>query len=325
MRNFILSLLLLFSGMCFGQYAIVLHGGAGNGLKPENVSSERQEAINQAVREALQAGASVLDTGGAAEDAVVAVLMVLENHPEFNAGKGAVLTWEGQPSLDASIMRGSDLQAGAISGVSRVKNPIGAALKVLTNSRHVLLSGSGADDFAKSQGLEMVSPDYFITKEKQRSLENFKKRYGATYPADQPFKFGTVGCAVLDENGNLAAGTSTGGMTGKQHGRIGDSPIIGAGTYANNETCAISSTGHGEYFIRYGVAFDIHARMKYLGQNGPNAAATVIHEVLKPAGGDGGVIGLTAEGEVIMEFNTSGMIRGFLKENGESAVMIFGE
>jgi beta-aspartyl-peptidase (threonine type) len=308
------------------QYTIVVHGGAGNGLYPEAVSPQRQSIIKAAVNEALAAGAQVLENGGEATDAVVAVLSILENDTNFNAGRGAVLTYQGAPSLDASIMDGQTLEAGAVSGVQRIKNPIAGALAVLQNSPHVLLSGSGADEFGAAQQLKLVAPEYFITPNRLKGLKKFKANYGAleNWPANDT-KFGTVGCAVLDAKGNLAAGTSTGGMMGKRHGRIGDSPIIGAGTYANNATCAVSCTGHGEYFMRYAVAYDVHARMAYKSQSGGQAAKTIIHSVLKEVNGAGGLIGITASGEIIMEFNTKGMIRGYLKQGEPAFVALFND
>jgi beta-aspartyl-peptidase (threonine type) len=309
---------------CQNKYTIVAHGGAGNGLSRQSLTPQRQAAFNQGLSEALRAGASVLDTGGTALQAVMHVLVSLENDSNFNAGRGAVLTFKGQPSLDASIMDGQSLEAGAVSGVQKLKNPIAAALAVLENSPHVLLSGSGADAFGQALHLETVSPNYFITHSKKEALKRFKAKYGnlETLP-DQSFKMGTVGCAVLDAQGNLAAGTSTGGMTGKRYGRIGDSPIIGAGTYANNASCAISCTGHGEFFMRYAVAYDMHSRMAYQQKTGREAAHQIIHEVLKPVGGQGGLIGISTKGEIIMEFNTAGMIRGYLKQGENPVTAIF--
>ena len=326
MRSIFILLISLACVMLSAQagYTIVVHGGAGNGLKPENVSPQRQEAYTQGVEKALQRGAAVLDSGADALTAVVEVLSVLENDSVFNAGRGAVLTYEGEVSLDASLMNGQNLEAGAVSGVQRVKNPIQAAYAVLQHSPHVLLSGSGADEFARLQQLELVSPSYFLTQKSQRALKRYKARFGLeTSELNTNAKMGTVGCAILDKNGNLAAGTSTGGMTGKRYGRIGDSPIIGAGTYANNATCAISCTGHGEFFMRYSVAYDVHARMAYKKQSGSEAAQAIVHEILKPAGGNGGLIGLTQSGQIIMEFNTSGMIRGYLKEGQTPVTAIF--
>ncbi len=308
------------------QYTIVLHGGAGNGIKKENIDKEKVALYEQKMQEALQAGQAILDTGGEATAAVVAVIKVLEDSPLFNAGKGAVFTYNETNEMDASIMRGFDLNAGAVAGVTTVKNPITAALAVMNNSPHVLLSGKGADEFAEAQNLTIVNPDYFKTEERKKSLERNKKRSGALPDSLwEDTKMGTVGCVVIDKNGNLAAGTSTGGMTGKRYGRIGDSPIIGAGTYANNQTCAVSCTGHGEYFIRYNVAADVSARMAYSGVSLQEAAQTIIQQVLKEAGGDGGLIGVDKEGNITMEFNTSGMFRAFVKEGEEAVVEMFGK
>lgn len=324
MKGIIISFLLLLAAFMHAQdYVIVLHGGAGNGIKKENIDSDEQETYEQKMQEALLAGTKVLDTGGPAHLAVVEVIKVLENSPLFNAGKGAVFTYDAKNEMDASIMDGQSLNAGAVAGIGTVKNPITAALAVMQNSSHVMLSGKGAEGFAKIQGCEIISPDYFKTEKRLKSLERYKKTHGAVSNNWEDSKMGTVGCAVLDKNGNLAAGTSTGGMTGKRYGRIGDSPIIGAGTYADNNTCAVSCTGHGEYFIRYAVAHDVSARMAYGGEIFREAAATVIHKVLKPAGGDGGLIGVDKDGNVVMEFNTNGMFRAYQKEGQEAVVEMF--
>ncbi|AEV32415.1 asparaginase [Owenweeksia hongkongensis DSM 17368] len=324
MKGVFIGVLLLFVAFAQAQdYVIVLHGGAGNGIKKENINTEEQEAYELKMSEALFAGAKVLDTGGAAHLAVVEVIKVLEDSPLFNAGKGAVFTYDERNEMDASIMDGNTLNAGAVAGIGTVKNPITAALAVMQNSPHVILSGKGAEDFAKLQGCEIVSEDYFKTEKRLKSLERYKKAHGSTSTNWEDSKMGTVGCAVLDKNGNLAAGTSTGGMTGKRYGRIGDSPIIGAGTHADNNTCALSCTGHGEYFIRYAVAHDVSARMEYGNESFQNAASAVIHKVLKPAGGDGGLIGVDKDGNVVMEFNTSGMFRAYLKEGQEAVVEMF--
>lgn len=322
-KTLIAAALLLCSLLSAQEYTIVVHGGAGNGIKPENFDSARQAEYHQALQAALQAGADTLDKGATAEATVVTVIQTMETDPHFNAGKGAVLTYEGQPSLDASLMRGSDLAAGAVSGVAHIKSPIAAAREVLFHSPHVLLSGTGAEAFAQSRDLPMVSPDYFLTDRMVKRHQAWLKQQSALPTGDE--KFGTVGCAVLDAQGNLAAGTSTGGMMGKRHGRIGDSPIIGAGTYADNRTCALSCTGHGEYFIRYAVAHAISQRMRLLNENGSQAADHLIHQVLAPAGGNGGVIGVTREGEVIMEFNTEGMFRGYIKKGETAQSFLFGE
>jgi beta-aspartyl-peptidase (threonine type) len=237
----------------------------------------------------------------------------LEDCPLFNAGKGAVFTHDGHNELDASIMQGWDLNAGAVAGVGDIKNPISAAIKVMTDSKHVMMAGKGASEFAKEQGLEMVDSSYFFTEDRWESLQKILVAE----------KYGTVGCVALDKDGNLAAGTSTGGMTNKRYNRIGDAPIIGAGTYANNNTCAISATGHGEFFIRYTVAHDISALMEYKGMNLKEAADMVVNKKLVDAGGYGGIISVDKDGNVAMTFNSNMMFRGFAKSTGEKEVAIF--
>jgi L-asparaginase / beta-aspartyl-peptidase len=304
------------------EYAMAIHGGAGT-IKKENMTPEREAAIREILNEALTVGEMILKNGGSSLDAVEATIMVMENSPYFNAGKGAVFTNAGINEMDASIMDGRDKNAGAVGGVTIVKNPILAARAVMEKSKHVLLTGQGANDFSKEQGLEIVDPEYFFTSERWESLQKAKaKDLGFNKTQFHDYKFGTVGAAALDKNGNLAAGTSTGGMTNKKYNRIGDSPIIGAGTYADNNTCAISSTGHGEFFIRYAVAHDISAMMEYKGTDFQKAADIVINEKLKTAGGDGGVIGVDKYGNVAMPFNTAGMYRGFVKP-GERKVLIY--
>ena len=306
------------------EYALAIHGGAGT-IKKENMTPEREAAIREVLNEALTVGETILKNGGSSLDAVEATIMVMENSPYFNAAKGAVFTNAGTNEMDASIMDGRDKSAGAVGGVTVVKNPILAARAVKEKSNHVLLTGDGADEFAKEQGLEIVDPEYFFTQERWESLQKAKANdLGFNGGKDQfhDSKFGTVGAAALDKKGNLAAGTSTGGMTNKKYNRIGDSPIIGAGTYADNNTCAISSTGHGEFFIRYAVAHDISAMVEYKGTDFQKAADIVINEKLKAAGGDGGVIGVDKYGNVAMPFNTSGMYRGFAKP-GERKVLIY--
>lgn len=308
------------------EYAMAIHGGAGT-IKKENMSAEREAAIREVLNEALTVGETILKNGGSSLDAVEATIMVMENSPYFNAAKGAVFTNARKNEMDASIMDGRDKNAGAVGGVTVVKNPILAARAVMEKSNHVLLTGEGANQFSKEQGLEIVDPEYFFTQERWESLQKAKANDLGLNDFETPFhdyKFGTVGAAALDKAGNLAAGTSTGGMTNKKWNRIGDSPIIGAGTYADNNTCAISSTGHGEYFIRYAVAHDISAMMEYKGTDFQKAADIVINEKLKTAGGDGGVIGVDKYGNVAMPFNTAGMYRGFVKP-GERKVLIYKE
>lgn len=308
------------------DYTIVIHGGAGTILR-ENMTPEREKAYVDALNAALDIGEGILAAGGDGKDAVVETIKYLEDIPLFNAGKGAVFTNEGVNELDASFMDGATRNAGAIGGVRIVKNPITAAREVMENSEHVLLTGKGAEQFAIERGLDTVDNKYFYTKDRwerlQRVQTNENKSTGmrdAQYP---DHKFGTVGCVVLDRAGNLVAGTSTGGMTNKRYNRIGDSPIIGAGTYANNETCAVSCTGHGEYFIRYQVAYDISALMDYKGFTLDQAANYVVHTKLKAAGGLGGVVAVDKNGNVAMPFNTPGMYRGYAKPNGERVVELY--
>jgi beta-aspartyl-peptidase (threonine type) len=249
----------------------------------------------------------------------------MENSPLFNAGKGAVFANNGKNELDASIMEGKTLNAGAVAGVTNLKNPISAARKVMENSDHVLLAREGAEEFAASQGLEVVDSSYFFTEKRYNSLQKAKLGAKSAYldPYINDYKFGTVGCVALDKDGNLAAGTSTGGMTNKKWSRIGDSPIIGAGTYANNKTCAVSGTGHGEYFIRANVAYDISALMEYKEMSLQEAAKEVIQNKLKNMGGDGGIIAIDAKGNLVAEFNTAGMYRAMVDEKGTITVGIY--
>ncbi len=295
------------------QWAIVIHGGAGTILK-KNLTSETEKLYNQKLNEALEAGATVLENGGTSLDAVTAAITTMEDSPLFNAGKGAVFTAEGKNEMDASIMDGSNINAGAVAGVQTIKNPILAAREVMENSKHVMLQGEGADIFAKEHGLEIEDSSYFFT---QRRWESFKKV--------NKNKFGTVGAVALDIHGNLAAGTSTGGMTNKMKGRVGDSPIIGAGTYADNESCAVSATGHGEYFIRNVVAYDIAALMKYSGVSLKEASNYVIMKKLKDQNAEGGIIALDKAGNFVMTFNTKGMYRGYKNSNGLGEVLIYGD
>jgi len=314
----ILLVLIIVSSISFAQqkYTLVIHGGAGN-ITPENVPPDVAQQYKAKLTEALLAGDEVLKNGGTAMDAVTATIMVMENCPLFNAGKGAVFTADGINEMDASIMDGRNLEAGAVAGVHTIKNPILAARAVMEQSPHVLLSGNGADQFAKEKDLQIVDPSYFFTQKRWDSYQRIKKQ------KEEADKHGTVGCVALDSHGNLAAGTSTGGMTWKMHGRIGDSPIIGAGTYADNNTCAVSCTGHGEYFIRYAVAYDISALMKYKGLTLQQAADEVIMKKLKQAGGDGGIIAVDKDGNTSMTFNTSGMFRGKISKGEKPEVFVF--
>ena len=317
------------------NFGIVIHGGAGTILK-ENMSDSLEQQYRAKLEEAIRTGHEILANGGTALEAVQRTINIMEDSPLFNAGKGAVFTNEGTNELDASIMDGSNLNAGAIAGVKTVKNPINLAYEVMVNSEHVMLSGEGAERFAKERNVEIVDPQYFYTENRYRSLQRIRDREKTQLDHDDqktafldPFikdsKFGTVGCVALDKHGNLAAGTSTGGMTNKRWGRIGDAPIIGAGTYANNKTAAISSTGWGEFFIRGMVAYDISALMEYKGLSLEEAAREVIQEKIPALGGDGGIVAIDHEGNVAMEFNTAGMYRAKMNKNGDLEIGIYGE
>ncbi|QRN98148.1 isoaspartyl peptidase/L-asparaginase [Archangium violaceum] len=321
------------------RWGIVIHGGAGV-IKREALSAEREAAVRAVLTEALQAGHSVLAKGGSSLDAVTAAIRVMEDSPLFNAGKGAVFTHDGKNELDAAIMNGRTREAGAVAGLRHVKNPITLARAVMEKSPHVMMIGEGAEEFAKQQGVELVPESYFYTEERweslQRALEAEKKQQQAppeqgqprgpsTFyetPAGSDHKFGTVGAVALDQAGNLAAGTSTGGMTNKRFGRVGDAPIIGAGTYADPR-CAVSATGHGEYFIRYGVARDICARVEYQELPVLEAANQVVLDVLVKAGGEGGVIAMDSQGNIATPFNSAGMYRGYMGPEGTPSVAIF--
>lgn len=303
------------------EYALVIHGGAGT-ITRTAMTHEREAEYIKALNEALDAGDAVLTSGGTALEAVEAVVVFMEDNPLFNAGKGAVFTNEGKNELDASIMTGHDLNAGAIGGSTKIKNPIKAAIAVMNHSPHVMLSGKGADTFAGEQGLELVDPAYFHTDSRWNSLQKSKGMEDKKEKQDAATRHGTVGAVALDKHGNIAAATSTGGMTNKKYNRIGDTPIIGAGTYASNQTCGISATGHGEFFMRLVVAYAIHAQMKYGGKTLQDAAHDVIHHQLENLGGDGGIIGLDAEGNIAMTFNSEGMYRGWVKK-GEREVLIY--
>jgi len=296
------------------KYGLVIHGGAGTILK-KNMSPEKEAAYTEKLKEALTTGYKILDSGGTSLDAVNAVINIMEDSPLFNAGKGAVLTEKGEAELDASIMEGKTLAAGAVAGVKHIKNPINLARLVMEKSPHVMMIGDGAEEFAKQNNYELVDNKYFITEERRQQYLKIKEA--------QDQKHGTVGCVALDKTGNLAAGTSTGGMMMKKFGRVGDAPIIGAGTYANNNTCAVSATGHGEYFIRLGVARDISSLMEYKNYSLRQAADEVINVKLTKLGGTGGVIAIDKNGNVTMPFNTEGMYRGYYINGGEPVVKIY--
>jgi len=311
-------------------FGMVIHGGAGTILK-KNMTTEREQAYQNKLKEALQAGYEILKNNGSSMEAVETAITILEDSPLFNAGKGAVFTGDGTHELDASIMDGETLQAGAVAGVKHVKNPIALARLVLEKSPHVMMVGDGAEEFAVQHHLDRVSQYYFYTEKRWKSLQKRKSaavEKTTLVPKKENIKLtdkekGTVGAAALDKKGNLAAGTSTGGMTNKMFGRVGDSPIIGAGTYANNQTCAVSGTGHGEYFMRLLVAYDIHALMAYQGKSLKEAANTVIMKKLEELGGTGGIIAIDKDGHMAMPFNTDGMYRGYIRENGEAIVKIY--
>ena len=298
------------------DFAIVVHGGAGTILK-KNMSDEMELAYKLKLEEAINAGYNILEKNGSSKDAVEETIKILENSELFNAGKGSVLSNKGVVEMDASIMNGKNLNAGAISGIKTIKNPISAARLVMEKSEHVFLSGEGAEEFAKLQGLDIIDNEYFITKTRLKSLLNAKKR-----DSTKDNKFGTVGCVAIDKFGNITSGTSTGGMTNKKWNRIGDVPIIGAGTYANNNTCGISSTGWGEYFIRNVVAYDISSQIEYKKISIDLAAKNTLKKV-KDLGGNGGVIGIDKNGNILMDFNTEGMYRGYKKSDGESEISIY--
>ncbi len=313
------------------DFALAIHGGAGV-IKRGDLTSDQEVAYMSKLEEALHTGFDILKQGGSSVDAVESVIRLLEDSPIFNAGKGAVFTNKGTHELDASIMNGEDLSAGAVTGIQHVKNPITLARLIMEKSPHVMLMSDGAEDFAKEFNLEFVKNDYFDTERRRAQWLNTTNDVSQSTDATGStgavkeipgVVYGTVGCVALDKNGNLAAGTSTGGMTNKSFGRIGDTPIIGAGTYANNKTCAVSSTGHGEYFIRGTIAYDISALMEYKSLNLEEAADLVINQKLTGMGGTGGVICLDKTGNITMPFNTTGMYRGYLKSNGEKEISIY--
>ncbi|MGG7663713.1 isoaspartyl peptidase/L-asparaginase family protein [Dyadobacter sp. BHUBP1] len=355
-----LSLTLLITFSCISAFAqdfsdkttLVIHGGAGT-ITRANMTPEREKAYREAMNTALEEGYEVLKKGGTSVQAVEAAIHVMEDSPLFNAGKGAVFTSEGKNELDAAIMEGKTLKAGAVAGVTTIRNPISAAIAVMDQSVHVMMAGKGAEQFAKEKGLEIVDPSYFYTEARYKALErakaqekteldhNAKEENGGREKQEvkkapktghhsaedliftEGKKFGTVGCVALDKYGNLAAGTSTGGMTNKRYGRVGDAPIIGAGTYANNATCAVSATGHGEYFIRSVVAHDISALMEYKGLSLTDAANEVVMKKLVERGGEGGVIAVDRNGNVAMPFNSEGMYRGYIKSDGKREILIY--
>jgi len=324
-------------------WSFAIHGGAGT-LSRENMTPEREAEYEAALQRALDAGAAVLRAGGSALDAVEAAILLLEDDPKFNAGRGAVYTWEGANELDAAVMDGRDRSAGAVTGVTATKNPILLARAVMRDGRHVFLSGPGAEEFARERQIETADPAWFQTEARREALERMKADQLSAYDVDH--KFGTVGAVALDQAGNLAAGTSTGGMTGKRWGRIGDAPMIGAGTYADNRSCAVSATGAGEYFIRVGVAHEICTRLRLAGNTAlaefdkghgeaggeimltdalVSGVADAVMAEVKELGGDGGVIVVAPSGAAVFSFNTSGMYRGRATSEGVNEVAIFAE
>ena len=334
-------------------WSIAIHGGAGT-IERDKITPEKDAEIRAALDKALTIGSGILRDGGSAMDAITVTIISLENNPNFNAGRGAVFTWDKTNELDSSIMDGSDLSAGAVAGINGTKNPILLARAVKDHSPHVMLSGEGANQFSREQGLDQVTPDYYATPHRLQQIEAVLAREISA--ADVDYKFGTVGAVAMDRNGDMAAGTSTGGMTGKRWGRIGDSPVIGAGTYADNRSCAISATGSGEYFIRLGVAHEICARIRMrwpiaieeaqrtVPKDEDGNDTYIIHaseftlsdaEIQQIAddviaelgalGGDGGIIYATPWGQAGYSFNTAGMYRGRATSEGEQSVAIYGD
>ena len=317
----VLALMSAGSAQAKDGWTLVIHGGAGV-LERSAMTPERDRETRAALTRALEAGGAILDAGGSSLDAVEAAVQVLEDDPNFNAGKGAVFTYEGKNELDAAIMDGRDRKAGAVAGVTHTRSPISLARKVMEGSPHVFMAGDGANAFAKDSGLEQVDPSYFRTEERWQQLQKLKSQ-GANY-FDVDLKYGTVGAVARDRQGHLAAATSTGGLTGKRWGRIGDAPVIGAGTYADDRACAVSATGAGEFYIREGVAHEICARMRFL-KEGPKAAADAVQAETKALGGDGGVIVVAADGTPAWSFNTPGMYRGMLRAGARPVVGIYGD
>ena len=303
------------------MFGIVIHGGAGT-LPRAEMSGEAERKYRAALSEAIDQGYAVMQDGGTSLDAVTRAVMLLEDNPLFNAGRGSVFTLDGRNEMDASIMEGRTLQAGAVCGLTRIRNPVELARAVMERSEHVMLAGAGAEEFAASQGISFVPQSYFHTPERWRQLERIRAgEFGLS--GHTISHVGTVGAVALDTHGHLAAATSTGGMTGKRFQRIGDSPIIGAGTYADDRSCAVSATGHGEVFIRAAVAHDICARMRFGGRSVGEAARQVIFGELAALGGEGGVIAIDAHGEIAMEFNSEGMFRAARKAGEETKIAIY--
>jgi L-asparaginase / beta-aspartyl-peptidase len=327
-RLVLLTATFVFALSGLGQKAVVvIHGGAGT-ITASSMTADLERRYREALEQSLRVGHRVIDSGGSSIDAVEAAIRFMEDSPLFNAGKGAVFTHDGRNELDASVMDGKTRMAGSVAGVTIIRNPISAARAVMEKSEHVMMVGRGAELFATQMGLDIVDPQYFWTERRWKSLQQelMKEKQGkpkADRGLDGDRKFGTVGAVAVDKNGNLAAGTSTGGMTNKKFGRVGDAPIIGAGTYAENESCAVSATGHGEFFIRWTVAHDIAALVKYRGMSVKEAGDEVIHKKLAPVKGEGGVIILDAKGNFAMPFNSEGMYRGWIGTDGVPHVEIY--
>ena len=339
LKVFLMSCIFLsFTSSATPKFAIAIHGGAGT-ISPDTVSVEKVELYEAKLAEAVNSGYRILEQGGTSLDAINEAVNILENSELFNAGKGAVYTFDGGHELDASIMDGRTREAGAVSGVRHIKNPINLARLVMTDSVHVMLSGSGAEEFALQKGMKLVPNAYFDTQSRYDSLQKAKQKirkleqvsdsataFRSNYVTlDNEYKMGTVGAVAIDQHGNLAAATSTGGMTAKRYGRIGDSPVIGAGTWADNESCAVSATGHGEFFIRYNVAADICAKVKYQNKDIEKASNEVIFGPMLKAGGAGGVIVIDSKGNIALTYNTVGMYRALRKQGEEAKVAIFAD
>ncbi len=311
-------------------FALVIHGGAGT-IKKANMTVEQETAYTKKLQEALDTGYRILENGGTAIEAVQKTINVMENSPLFNAGKGAVFNSLGKQEMDASIMDGKTLNSGAVAGVSLIKNPINAAILVKDSTRHVMLSGKGAEEFAKQFNLVFEDESYFYTEKRMNQLKKAQKKEKVVLDYTSlnnsslidNHKYGTVGCVAIDKDHNIAAGTSTGGMTNKKFGRIGDSPIIGAGTYANNQTCGVSATGTGEYFIRTLAAHQVSNLVQYKNLNLKEALKQVVHVEIDTLGGDGGLIALDKNGNIAWDFNTEGMYRGYKKSTGENVIEIY--
>jgi len=315
------------------NFGIVIHGGAGTILK-KNLTPELEKEYTKVLNDALEKGYSILEKGGSAVDAVTEAIKIMEDSPLFNAGKGSVFTHDGKNEMDAAIMDGKTLLAGSVAGVRTIKNPVTAAKMVMLKSEHVMMVGEGAELFASQNGCEIVDTTYFFTQKRwdqlQDAIKNEKVSLDHSDTTSYVFpdefndkKFGTVGAVALDKNGNLAAATSTGGMTNKKYGRVGDAPIIGSGTYANNKTCAVSCTGHGEYFIRNVVAYDVSSQMEYGKKTLKEASDETVMKKLLSQKGEGGLIAIDKDCNIAMPFNTEGMYRGFKTSDGKSEVLIY--